>query len=83
MLLLFASSNPPKLLSMTLSGGSISLTDETLSKIAGTPLSMELSMSIELDMMLESTPPPVERPIPPRYYVWVYNLAGERVDVIA
>lgn len=81
-IILFASSNPLNDLGVMTLSGSIDL-DNDLSKIAGKPMTMELTAGIDLTMELISTPPPVTSPLPPRYMIWVYNLAGERVDVIA
>ena len=83
MLLLFGSGNTPKDLGgMTLSG-SLALEQDLLAQ-AGIALSMTLATELFIDMSdLDHTPPPVSSPLPPRHMIWVYDLAGERVDVIA
>ena len=44
---------------------------------------LELIGNLIVTTSLTVSPAPIDRPIPQRFYIWVYNLAGERVDVIA
>jgi len=54
-----------------------------LTGIASTNLSAvaEGLLTIEADLTAER--PPLEAEVPRRFYIWVYNLAGVQVDVIA
>lgn len=58
---------------LTFSGGATSVNLGALS----------VTGALTVTPQLHTKPAPINRPIPPTYLIWVYNLAGEKVDVIS
>lgn len=68
--------------------GSVAFTsDVTMTQALGhtptTDLTVDFSSSVTMELLLEATVPAVETVIPPRHYIWVYDITGAKVDVIA
>ena len=57
--------------------------DLTLDSSGTVELMLDLSSDSDIDLAINIQPPPLQVATPIRHYIWVYNLMGERVDVIA